>query len=110
MVSHLLQFGIGFYYLTIESSSSETNEWIVSNLILDVPLRLYFFDYMKSPSAGVVDEVFCWLDQGPQITVYDSVYKSFWALEFPEEMVAMGNYFLGFSGGSFYLYCTLRQL
>ncbi|KAH0733333.1 hypothetical protein KY289_004521 [Solanum tuberosum] len=88
--------------VTIESFSSETNAWIVDNLILNVPLRLYFFVYMKSPSAGVVDGVFFWLDQGPQITVYDSVHKSFWALGFPEDMVATGNYFLGFSGGDFY--------
>ncbi|CAN4111007.1 unnamed protein product [Withania somnifera] len=87
--------------VTMESFCSETKVWIVNNLILDAPLRLYFFDHMKSPSAGVIDVVFCWLDQGPQITVYDSVYKSFWTLEFPEEMVASGNYFLGFSGGDF---------
>ncbi|KAJ8572824.1 hypothetical protein K7X08_009335 [Anisodus acutangulus] len=88
--------------VTIESFSSETNVWTVSNLILDVPLRLYFAHYMKSPSAGVIDGVFCWLDQGPQITVYDSINKRFWALAFPEEMIATGNYFLGFSGGDFY--------
>ncbi|KAJ8529581.1 hypothetical protein K7X08_036416 [Anisodus acutangulus] len=61
--------------------------------------KTVFCYYMKSPSAGVIDGVFCWLDQGHQITVYDSVNKRFWALTF---LVATGNYFLGFSGGDFY--------
>ncbi|XP_059311209.1 F-box protein At2g40925-like [Lycium ferocissimum] len=98
----VIRYWFSLSNVTIESFTSETNVWTVS-IILAVPLRPYFSNYMKSASAGVIDGVFCWLDQGPQITVYDSVNKSFWALEFPGEMVpAIANYFLGFSGGDFY--------
>ncbi|XP_060206453.1 uncharacterized protein LOC132634176 [Lycium barbarum] len=100
------------YTVTIEIFSSETNVWDAHDLILDVPLSLYPFDWDSSSSssaaaAGVIEGAFCWLDQfGRQITVYDSIYKCFWALDFPEEMVEGLNCFLGLSGGA--LYFTLN--
>ncbi|KAH0736855.1 hypothetical protein KY285_012562 [Solanum tuberosum] len=41
---------------------------------------------MKSPSASVIDGVFCSLDDSLQITVYDSIHKCFWALKLPDDM------------------------
>lgn len=78
--------------------------WTANNLTLDVPLRLNPFNwdgiFRSAASAGVIDGVFCWLDQGGQITFYDSVYKCFWALELPEEMVFGNSCYLGLSGGA----------
>ncbi|KAH0706871.1 hypothetical protein KY289_011947 [Solanum tuberosum] len=93
-----LQLGV-----TIESFSSETNVWTANKIILDVPIRLFPCTLMKSPSASVIDGVFCWLDDSPQITVYDSIYKSFWALKLPEdrERGKSGGY-LGSSAGGLY--------
>ncbi|XP_060171085.1 uncharacterized protein LOC132602082 [Lycium barbarum] len=107
-----LQYGVA-----IESFSSETNVWTDNIVDLDEPLRNLFNWNLKSksssslPSAGVIDGVFCWLDQaGTRITAYDSGYNCFWALELTEEMeLALeltGSYrtscFLGLSGGAFY--------
>ncbi|OIT08557.1 hypothetical protein A4A49_18166 [Nicotiana attenuata] len=96
-----LQFSV-----TIECFSSDTNVWTANNLTLDVPLRLNPLDWDRifrpAASAGVIDGVFCWLDQGGQITFYDSVYKCFWALELPEEMVFGESCYLGLSGGALY--------
>ncbi|XP_059306750.1 F-box protein At5g03970-like [Lycium ferocissimum] len=101
------------YTVTIESFSSETNVWDAHDLILDVPLSLYPFDWDSSSSAaaaGVIDGVFCWLDQfGRQITVYDSVYKCFWALDLPEDMVGGLDCFLGLSGGALYFTLNCRD-
>ncbi|KAH0710084.1 hypothetical protein KY284_011515 [Solanum tuberosum] len=41
---------------------------------------------MKSPSASVIDGVFCSLDDSLQITVYDSIHKCFWVLKLPDDM------------------------
>ncbi|KAH0710071.1 hypothetical protein KY284_011498 [Solanum tuberosum] len=92
-----LQFAV-----TIESFSSETNAWTANKIILDVPLGL--FRSTISPSASVIDGVFCWLDDSPQITVYDSIYKSFWALKLPEdrERGKSGGCYLGSSAGGLY--------
>ncbi|XP_075095433.1 F-box protein At5g03970-like [Nicotiana tabacum] len=91
--------------VTVECFSSETNVWTVNNLNVDArPLRQWNYKTMKSPSAGVIDGVFCWLDYGQQITAYDRVHKRFWGLELPrdEDMVFGDHCFLGFSGGAFY--------
>ncbi|KAJ8562206.1 hypothetical protein K7X08_011497 [Anisodus acutangulus] len=87
--------------VTIESFSSETNVWTANSIIFDAPLRLCPLNWditSAASSAGVINGVFCWLDQvGRQITVYDSVYKCFWALEFPEETVSGCRCYLGLS-------------
>ncbi|KAK4369827.1 hypothetical protein RND71_009302 [Anisodus tanguticus] len=92
--------------VTIESFSSETNVWTANSIIFDAPLRLCPLNWditSSASSAGVINGVFCWLDQvGRQITVYDSVYKCFWALEFPEETVSGCRCYLGLSGRPFY--------
>nr|XP_016472536.1 PREDICTED: F-box protein At5g03970-like [Nicotiana tabacum] len=88
--------------VTVEFFSSETN---VNNLNVDArPLRRWNYKTMKSPSAGVIDGVFCWLYYFQQITAYDSVHKRFWGLELPhdQDMVFRDRCFLGFSGGAFY--------
>ncbi|XP_059290475.1 F-box protein At5g49610-like [Lycium ferocissimum] len=91
------------FTVTIESFFSETNVWTSNSIILDAPLRQYPLNWDARSSDGVIDGVFCWLDQVErQITVYDSVYKSFWALEFPEEIETTYNSYLGLSGGDFY--------
>ncbi|OIT19943.1 hypothetical protein A4A49_40567 [Nicotiana attenuata] len=95
-----LQFNV-----TIESFSSAINMWTANNLTLDVPLRLYpfYWDTMSSAAAaGVIDGVLCWLDQVGQINFYDSVYKCFWAVELPAEMVLENSCYLGLSGGALY--------
>ncbi|XP_055825714.1 F-box protein At5g49610-like [Solanum dulcamara] len=91
------------YSLTIESFSSETNEWTANSVIEDVPFALYpSRDEISSSSAGVVNGVFFWLDNyGQWMTVYDSVKKCFWALELPERRTVIypGYCCLGLSGG-----------
>ncbi|XP_060218320.1 F-box protein At5g03970-like [Lycium barbarum] len=96
------------FTIAIEIFSSETNVWTANHISLDVPLRLYHSTYMKSPSASVIDGVFCWLDDAPQITFYDSVHKHFWALELPEDMVTGGSCYLGLSGRALYFALSVR--
>lgn len=96
-------WGLHFTSITIESFSSETNLWTTNFLKLDVPLGLCPSLHRETSSAGVIVGVFCWLDQQPQITVYDSVHKCIWALELPQEIVAGNRCFLGISGGELYL-------
>ncbi|XP_019255562.1 PREDICTED: F-box protein At5g03970-like [Nicotiana attenuata] len=100
-------WGINFTSITIESFSSETNIWTANNINLDVPLTFCPSWDIKTSSAGVIDGVFCWFDQRPQITVYDSVHKCLWALALPEsEEIVAGrdsSCFLGISGGALYL-------
>ncbi|KAL3372431.1 hypothetical protein AABB24_008806 [Solanum stoloniferum] len=98
-----LQFAV-----TIESFSSETNAWTANKIILDVPVGL--FRSTQSPSASVIDGVFCWLDDSLQITVYDSIYKSFWALKLPEdrERGKSGGCYLGSSAGGLYFALNIR--
>ncbi|KAF3642022.1 putative proteasome subunit beta type-4-like [Capsicum annuum] len=93
------------YSINIESFSSETNVWTANKLILDVPVKLYpSWDLTSSSSAGVVDGVFCWLDNCGLITVYDRVKKSFWVLELPVQiLVHPGQCCLVLSGGKLYL-------
>ncbi|WMV60022.1 hypothetical protein MTR67_053407 [Solanum verrucosum] len=89
--------------VTIESFSSETNVWTANKIILDVPIRLFPCTLTKSPSASVIDGVFCWYDDSLQITVYDSIHKSFWDLKLPEDMErGIGCGYLGSSAGGLY--------
>ncbi|OIT07591.1 PREDICTED: F-box protein At5g03970-like [Nicotiana attenuata] len=91
--------------VTVECFSSETNVWTVNNLNVDArPLRRWNYKTLKSPSAGVIDGVFCWLYYFQQITAYGSVHKRFCGLELPHDqhMVFTDHCFLGFSGGAFY--------
>ncbi|KAH0706868.1 hypothetical protein KY289_011944 [Solanum tuberosum] len=93
-----LQFAV-----TIESFSSETNVWTANKITLEVPIRLFPCTFMKSPSASVIDGVFCWYDDSLQITVYDSIHKSFWDLKLPEDMErGIGCGYLGSSAGGLY--------
>ncbi|KAH0710059.1 hypothetical protein KY284_011486 [Solanum tuberosum] len=97
-----LQFALQLA-VTIESFSSETNVWTANKIILDVPIRLFPCTLTKSPSASVIDGVFCWYDDSLQITVYDSIHKSFWALKLPEDMErGIGCGYLGSSAGGLY--------
>ncbi|XP_015166835.1 F-box protein At5g03970-like [Solanum tuberosum] len=93
-----LQFAV-----TIESFSSETNVWTANKITLEVPIRLFPCTFMKSPSASVIDGVFYWYDDSLQITVYDSIHKSFWDLKLPEDMErGIGCGYLGSSAGGLY--------
>ncbi|XP_059311210.1 uncharacterized protein LOC132062705, partial [Lycium ferocissimum] len=89
--------------VTIESLSSETKIWTASNLTVQVPHGLYASRDIKTSLAGVINGVFCWLDQRPQITVYDSVPKRLSALALPKEIGAGQHCSLGISGGQLYL-------
>lgn len=95
--------------VTIESFSSETNVWTTNKIRLDVPLTLLHCTYMKSPSTSVIDGVFCWLDDTPKITVYDSIYKCFWVLKFPEDMEnGKGCCHLSSTDGTLYFALNIR--
>ncbi|KAF3631264.1 hypothetical protein FXO37_28052 [Capsicum annuum] len=41
---------------------------------------------MKDSSAGVIDGVFCWMDELRQIILYDSVNRHLWGLKLTHEM------------------------
>lgn len=87
--------------ITIESFASETNVW-TANIKIFEPLGLWLpiLDKKSSSACGAIDGVlFWWLQNGRHITAYDSVDKSFWALELPndEEKVPGGSYYLGIS-------------
>ncbi|TMW89028.1 hypothetical protein EJD97_017746 [Solanum chilense] len=89
------------FVVTIESFSSETFVWTANKIILDVPLILCPCTIMISPSASVIDGVFCWYDDSSQITVYDSINKSFWAMKLPQH-TEIGCGYLGSSDGGLY--------
>ncbi|KAF3614331.1 hypothetical protein FXO38_35742 [Capsicum annuum] len=88
--------------VTIESFSSQNNVWTTIDLTLDVPLRIPLSSWRKVTSAGVIDGVFCWIDEESQIILYDSVDRCFWALQLTQEMKAAGDCYLGVSGGALY--------
>ncbi|KAM3341644.1 hypothetical protein P3S68_026610 [Capsicum galapagoense] len=73
--------------VTIESFSSETKAWTTINLTVDLPLGLLCpTSWMKDSSAGVIDGVFCWMDELGQIILYDSVNRHLWGLKLTHEM------------------------
>ncbi|XP_059281523.1 uncharacterized protein LOC132035267 [Lycium ferocissimum] len=88
--------------VTIESLSSETNVWTTIDLMLDVPLSLSFFSWIKLASVGIIDGVFFWIDNNQMIVYCDNVNRRFWALELTEDMVGGDAYALGVSGGALY--------
>ncbi|OIT07588.1 PREDICTED: F-box protein At5g03970-like [Nicotiana attenuata] len=99
--------------ITIETFSSETNVWTANIKIFEpIGLWLPILDKKSSSTCGAIDGVlFWWLENGRHITAYDSVDKSFWALELPndEEMVPRRSCYLGISSGALYFALNLGE-